>query len=155
MLQTIVEAAVLYAFSWALWKAVRNYFVKSALDNIPGPSPGSFWKGSFPQIFDVNGWDFHREIAENYGPVVKVKALLGESQLYVFDPKALHHIVVKDQYIYEETTSFILGNRLIFGHGLLGTLGEQHRKQRKMLNPVFSIVHMREMSELTIVDSVD
>jgi len=51
----------------------------------------------------------------------------------------------------------------MFGPGLLGTLGEytrpskhrninkirssgeQHRKQRKMLNPVFSIAHMREM----------
>jgi hypothetical protein len=53
----------------------------------------------------------------------------------------------------------------MFGPGILGTLGdasrritrttrlisfsdEQHRKQRKMLNPVFSIVHMREMSKL-------
>lgn len=27
--------------------------------------------------------------------------------LYVSDPLALHHIVVKDQYIYEETSSFI------------------------------------------------
>jgi hypothetical protein len=25
--------------------------------------------------------------------------------------------------------------------------GERHRKQRKMLNPVFSIAHMREMSK--------
>jgi hypothetical protein len=28
-------------------------------------------------------------------------------QLYVFDPKALHHIVVKDQQIYEESSTFI------------------------------------------------
>jgi len=32
--------------------------------------------------------------------------------------------------------------------GLISFPGEQHRKQRKMLNPVFSIVHMREMSKL-------
>jgi hypothetical protein len=54
---------------------------------------------------------------------------------------------------------------LLFGKGLLATLGlsfdfllsmclfrvehegDHHRKQRKMLNPVFSIAHMREMSE--------
>jgi len=54
----------------------------------------------------------------------------------------------------------------MFGPGLLATLGEyirssiykavnkiylpgeQHRKQRKMLNPVFSIAHLRGMSEL-------
>lgn len=27
--------------------------------------------------------------------------------LYVYDPKALHHILVKDQYIYEETPIFL------------------------------------------------
>jgi len=50
---------------------------------------------------------------------------------------------VKDQSIYEETSAFIEGNRLLFGLGLLATLGDYHRKQRKMLNPVFSINHMR------------
>jgi cytochrome P450 len=82
----------------------------------------------------------------------------------VFDPQALHHILVKDQYIYEESDSFIMyvmrylqlmsiifinsarSNKLLFGDGLVSTLGEQHRKQRKMLNPVFSIAHMRAMS---------
>ncbi|KAH0590055.1 hypothetical protein H2248_000230 [Termitomyces sp. 'cryptogamus'] len=33
----------------------------------------------------------------------------------------------------------------MFGQGLLSTQGEQHKKQRKMLNPVFSIAHMRNM----------
>ncbi|CAA7267173.1 unnamed protein product [Cyclocybe aegerita] len=140
-----LEAVALYGFSWVLWKTFRHFFAKSALDNIPGPPPKSIWKGVFSQVFNVDGWNFHREMAEKYGRVIKLTALFGESQLYVFDPKALHHIVVKDQYIYEETSSFIEGNRLMFGHGLLGTLGEQHRKQRKMLNPVFSIAHMRDM----------
>lgn len=33
----------------------------------------------------------------------------------------------------------------MLGDGLLATLGERHRKQRKLLNPVFSIAHMRHM----------
>jgi hypothetical protein len=56
------------------------------------------------------------------------------------------------------------GNRLIFGEGLIATLGEytevpfvesyvyhsclkgeQHKKQRKMLNPVFSLANMRSL----------
>ncbi|KDR76351.1 hypothetical protein GALMADRAFT_67729, partial [Galerina marginata CBS 339.88] len=117
----------------------------TSLDNIPGPLPKSWWKGAFPQVFNPNAWEFHKEIAEKFGSIIKIKAFLGENQLYVFDPKALHHIIVKDQYVYEETSSFIDANNIMFGPGLLGTLGEQHRKQRKMLNPVFSIAHMREM----------
>ena len=100
--------------------------------------------------------------------------------LYIFDPDAMHNVIVKDQYIYEEAAFFIKcvqlylrytmrdltvprSNLLHFGPGLLGTLGksygipntrlpklisasgDHHRKQRKLLNPVFSIAHMRRM----------
>ena len=33
----------------------------------------------------------------------------------------------------------------VLGDGLLATLGERHRRQRRLLNPVFSIAHMRHM----------
>ncbi|KAF8968283.1 cytochrome P450 [Flammula alnicola] len=144
MLALVVEALALYVISWGLWKTFRHRF-KSAFDNIPGPPAKSFWTGVFPQVFNNNAWEFHQEMTEKYGSIIKIKGLLGESDLFVFDPKALHHIFVKDQYIFEEGTPFITSNRIVLGEGLLGTLGEQHRKQRKMLNPVFSIAHMRDM----------
>ncbi|RXW15627.1 hypothetical protein EST38_g10219 [Candolleomyces aberdarensis] len=65
--------------------------------------------------------------------------------LYVYDPKALHHIVVKDSNVYEEPLDFFVVTRKIFGMGLLSTEGAHHRKQRKLLTPVFSIAHMRGM----------
>ncbi|KAJ3929338.1 MAG: cytochrome P450, partial [Lentinula lateritia] len=65
--------------------------------------------------------------------------------LYTFDPKAMHTILVKDSHVFEETAGFIEFNRNVFGKGLLGTVGDYHRKQRKMLNPVFSAAHMREI----------
>ncbi|CAL1702598.1 unnamed protein product [Somion occarium] len=74
--------------------------------------------------------------------------MFGQRMLYVFDPKALHNIIVKDQYIYEETPVFLNFNRLFFGNGLLASLGEQHRRQRKILNPVFNINHMRYMTPI-------
>ena len=37
-----------------------------------------------------------------------MKSVLGKDMLYVSDPLALHHIVVKDQYVYEETGAFLL-----------------------------------------------
>ncbi|RXW23124.1 hypothetical protein EST38_g2751 [Candolleomyces aberdarensis] len=45
-----------------------------------------------------------------------------------------------------EPLVFSSGNKAVFGDGLLSTLGNQHRKQRKMLNPVFSPAHMRTMT---------
>ncbi|EIM82072.1 cytochrome P450, partial [Stereum hirsutum FP-91666 SS1] len=104
----------------------------------------SIHAGNYHQIFQ-DGLEYNLSLAEKYGGAVKIYALLGNEQLYVSDPRALHHIVVKEQDVYEETDMFIIGNRLIFGEGLISTLGEQHRKQRKMLNPVFSMGNMREL----------
>lgn len=42
------------------------------------------------------------------GGVVKLQGPFGAKTLFVYDPKALHHIIVKDQHIFEETTGFIL-----------------------------------------------
>lgn len=37
---------------------------------------------------------------------------------------------------------------LVFGPGLLATSGAAHKKQRKMLNPVFSGAHMRNLTPI-------
>ena len=39
-------------------------------------------------------------------------------------------------------------NKAVFGTSLISTLGEHHRKQRKMLNPVFSTKHMRDLAPI-------
>ncbi|EMD38349.1 hypothetical protein CERSUDRAFT_82603 [Gelatoporia subvermispora B] len=144
----LLESIVICCTTWFLWRSLRQIFVKSPLDNIPGPPPVSFFKGNLEQIYDRQGWDFYKSLSQDYGAVVKLQGLFGQKILYVFDPTALNSIVVKDQYVYEEASFFIKTNRLIFGNGLVSTLGEHHRKQRKLLNPVFSINHMRHMAPI-------
>ncbi|KAG0706187.1 cytochrome P450 [Suillus ampliporus] len=127
---------------YAIW---RSYFARNPLDNIPGPPRQRWWTGNLDQVFARYGWDFHKMLAERYGPVSKIYGLFGARQLYVWDPKAMYHIMIKDQYTFEASPPFLATNKVIFGDGLLSTLGEHHRKQRKLLNPVFSISHVREM----------
>ncbi|KAG6813897.1 hypothetical protein H0H92_005746 [Tricholoma furcatifolium] len=118
---TLIAQGILF---FAPLIALQRLLAKTDLDNIPGPKAGSFFKD---------------------GRVTRLYGVFGSKHLHIYDPKALHHILVKDQTIYEETTAFFTFNTLVFGGGLLSTQGEQHKKQRKMLNPVFSIVHMRHM----------
>ncbi|KAJ7584776.1 cytochrome P450 [Mycena floridula] len=129
-----------------LFFVLRHLLRKSPLNNIPGPPPKSFWKGSFIELFNPNAWDFHHRIAKDYGGVVRVDSFFGDKQLFVFDPQALYHIIVKDQTLYDPSPQNISTNTLLFGKGLLSTLDSTHRRQRKMLNPVFSIAHMRAMT---------
>ncbi|TFK29501.1 cytochrome P450 [Coprinopsis marcescibilis] len=131
--------------AWALWRILKQRTTKSPLDNLDGPAPKSFLKGSFSELVNPHAWDYHIEVAEKYGSVFKFSGYLGQEALYAFDPKALHHILIKDTDVFHEMEAFLAGNKIVFGEGLLATDGDKHRKQRKMINPVFSINHMREM----------
>ncbi|KAI9461563.1 cytochrome P450 [Lactarius psammicola] len=139
----MIFASALVAF--LLWKFERILSrPDSLLNSIAGPKREHWLKGNLHRIFQ-DGFEYNLQLAQKYGGVVKIHTLLGGQQLYVSDPLALHHIVVKEQHIYTETDMFIMGNKLMFGEGLVSTLGEQHRKQRKILNPVFSLANMREL----------
>ncbi|KAJ2926779.1 hypothetical protein H1R20_g10302, partial [Candolleomyces eurysporus] len=145
MLTPIAQIALITAGTWVFWRTLRRVFTKNPLDNIPGPSSKSFLAGHFEHLWSPTGWEFHKTISEKYGGVLKLDGAFGAKTLYVYDPKALHHILVKDLYTFEEDEGFTVGADLSFGKGLFATTGDRHRKQRKMLNPVFSIAHMREM----------
>ncbi|KAJ7336312.1 cytochrome P450 [Mycena albidolilacea] len=180
---SLIQALLLIATVWTarwLWGVLSS---RRILNNIPGPRSPSLLTGHLKEIFSFDGWDFHHELGEKYGGVVRIDGMLGvrysvqEKQLYVFDPKSLHQILVKvpetwaefvlslpiqDHNIFEEPHFVIRGTRVFFGEGILSTLGaainfryifsgvylnagEQHKKQRKMLNPVFSAAHLRQM----------
>ncbi|ESK90095.1 cytochrome p450 [Moniliophthora roreri MCA 2997] len=144
-LTNVVQAVLVAAVSYVSWNILKRRSAFLTINKIPGPKPTSWFKGSFFEVFGLDSWNFHEMMREKYGPTSTFSSLFGDKYIYTFDPKAMHHILIKDQYAFEEQPVFILTNKLLFGNGLLSTLGEHHRKQRKMLNPVFSIAHMRDM----------
>ncbi|KAL5482415.1 hypothetical protein ACEPAI_9009 [Sanghuangporus weigelae] len=138
-------SAVTLSITIIVWHVICFLESRRYLSYIPGPASASWWKGNFDRFFNPEGWKFHEELYRRYGGVARVDMMFGEHHLYVTDPLALHYICVKDQYIYEEGEKFLVSNRLVFGASLLSTLGEEHKRQRKMLNPVFSLKHMRNL----------
>ncbi|KAI0955822.1 hypothetical protein AcV7_006385 [Taiwanofungus camphoratus] len=141
----VMQWALILVTTLSLWLYFRRRLVNSTLNNLPGPPCQSFWKGNLDQFFNRHASEFHKEVTQNYGAVVKMQGIFGKPMLYVYDPKALHTIVVKQQDIFEKAESTVRLVTLLFGPGVLATLGETHRAQRKMLNPAFSINHMRDM----------
>ncbi|TDL20057.1 cytochrome P450 [Rickenella mellea] len=139
-----IQPALLILFSSLfLWIILTRFVVRSPLAKIPGPPKESWWRGNYSQLFDTSGWQFHHDIVNKYGSVVKIYGLFGDEQLYISDPLAIYHILSKDQDIYAKSDGVIVQGLLAFGPGLLSTRGERHKKQRKMMNPVFSMKHMR------------
>ncbi|KAJ6590070.1 cytochrome P450 [Mycena vulgaris] len=123
---------------------LRNRRVRSTLANIPGPPPVSLWKGNLPQIFDVNGWDFPGQITRQYGRVAKMRGLFGKEILYVSDPRVVRRVLLN----FPPPAMVVESHNLINGSGLLGTMGDQHKKQRKMLNPLFAVKHLKSLTPM-------
>ncbi|KAI0368654.1 cytochrome P450 [Pilatotrama ljubarskyi] len=131
---------------YAVWRLFQAFTRRSPLDNIPGPASASILWGNTPAFFNHNNWDFVEKLVETYSPVSAIHGFLGAKWLHVYDPKAIHSILVKDVSSYRKGSGTEVGAQLLLGPGLLATNGEQHKRQRKMLNPVFSAAYMRTMT---------
>ncbi|KAI0270682.1 cytochrome P450 [Gloeopeniophorella convolvens] len=124
---------------------LRHRLRQRHLRKITGPANPSFVAGHGRQMWNPFSFSFYESLFQKHGRVARVYGFFGDTQLVISDPKACSHMLVKDQAIFEEMVPLLLTVKSVFGPSLLGTVGEQHRKQRKMLNPVFSINHMRYM----------
>ncbi|KAI0791135.1 cytochrome P450 [Abortiporus biennis] len=145
----IVQATIIYGILWVVWKLFRLFVLRSPLDNIPGPKPSSWLFGNLREFQDRQaGWRFREDLGTKWNGVVRIKGVLGEDMLYVFDPKAMHSVLVKDSNMHERHEWSLLFSYLLLGKGLLSTSGIHHRQQRKMLNPLFSIAHMRAVTDI-------
>ncbi|KZP31928.1 hypothetical protein FIBSPDRAFT_812940 [Athelia psychrophila] len=97
-------ALAVIAVSWMALRIIQNTFAKHPLHNIPGPKSQSLVRGTnLAQLFTPQGWAFHQYLADTFGSVVKIHSLLNREQLLVSNPKTLHHILIKDDNVYEET----------------------------------------------------
>ncbi|KAH9848265.1 cytochrome P450 [Lenzites betulinus] len=144
MLHYIVVAC----FTYILWKLYRWMSPrKSPFENLYGPPSPSWLTGNMLQIYDKQGWDFHRDLQTKYGPVSRLQGLFGKPMLCVYDPAAMNTIVLKDMEqhapLFEEIQWFMDICIDTFGPGILSTTGETHRKQRKLLNPIFAPRNIR------------
>ncbi|EPQ50340.1 cytochrome P450 [Gloeophyllum trabeum ATCC 11539] len=125
---------------------VRRALIPSPLRLIPGPPAESWFKGNLGQLFNAKGLRYHHDLVERYGGVVKVHGFFGDEQLYISDPRALHSIILSDHDAFEETRVFIETNKVIFGEGLVATTGEHHKRQRKIVLPIFSTANLRRIT---------
>ncbi|KAF7355908.1 hypothetical protein MVEN_00919800 [Mycena venus] len=141
----LVDILLYYALFRILKWLMKPLYAPSLLRYIPGPPPESWFSGNLGQLFNGKGLPFHQELVDLYGGMVKVYGFFGDEQLYISDPRALQSILVKEQDAYEETAVFVETNRVIFGPGLVSTTGAIHKRQRKLVNPIFSPSNLRDL----------
>ncbi|KZT00829.1 cytochrome P450 [Laetiporus sulphureus 93-53] len=145
-----VHTAPLQAFGLTItacisWRIARWLAANKPLDNLPGPPSQSSLYGNVGQYFDRCRLDSHLKVVQNYGPIVRLREFFGVPVLYIYDPLALQAMLVKNQNQYEQYEEFTRQTGFMFGHHLLAIRGEEHRRQRKLMNPAFSPNRLRTM----------
>ncbi|KAI0059756.1 cytochrome P450 [Artomyces pyxidatus] len=133
----------------ALASVCHHRIKQVVLWRVPGPPSPSFLTGSFLQMFDaLSGLKFRENVRKTYGTVSRFSGPLGDQVLLISDPMALSNILVKNQDIFEPHEWLTELFRHSIGPGLLSSTGTLHRRQRKMLNPIFSTQQMRSTTPL-------
>lgn len=96
----------------------------------------------------------HEKWAEQYGKTFTHKAILGINRLYTTDLKALNHILNHTEvYQKPEAARYTLGR--IMGNGLVVVEGEQHKSQRRIMNPAFGTSQIRELTETFLNKAIE
>ncbi|GAA6021291.1 hypothetical protein JCM10207_002686 [Rhodosporidiobolus poonsookiae] len=138
----LLSVIAYYLVKLAYSTFIGHYF--APLRDLPGPIDRSFWAGALPEAFEQEpGITFNRWVRK-YGGAIRFKTLVGNDALLLSDPFALNHVLLSNPYGYVKPEVAGSSASDIVGHGLFTAEGEDHRRQRKIMTPAFSMAHLRE-----------
>ncbi|KAJ7055972.1 cytochrome P450 [Mycena amicta] len=118
---------------------------------LPGPRIPNFVTGNFKEIADnptlTSKW------RKEFGPNFLFHVLFSVSELFTSDLKALNHIIAHSDIYVRSEVDRDTGRRLM-GESILSTTSDQHKRQRRVMNPAFSVAQIRELTEIFLEKAV-
>ncbi|KAG8907857.1 hypothetical protein FRB99_002030 [Tulasnella sp. 403] len=115
----------------------------SPLKDLRGPETANSWLwGHMAKIQASPGGIIFDEWTAKYGTTIQFRALLQTRRLLTIDPRAIAYIV-NHTGDYPRPYDFRQGLARIVGHGLLSVGGDDHRRQRRIMNPCFGPAQIR------------
>ncbi|RHZ54739.1 hypothetical protein Glove_423g12 [Diversispora epigaea] len=127
-----------YTYKWIIYPLYL-----SPLCKIPGPPSDHFLLGNFIKLMTEEIGIPQIKWTKDYGEIICYRGLLNEPRIAITNLQALQKVLVSDVYDYHKPT--FLSAKKIIGEGLVLAEGDVHKRQRKMMNPVFSHSNIKEM----------
>ncbi|KAI9029082.1 cytochrome P450 [Phycomyces nitens] len=138
---------------------ISKYFIYrlylNPINKIPGP-PVSWvpFTGNAIEIIKDESGVPHKRWTKKYGGIVAYHGPWNNCRVLVTDPGLIREILTIHEYDYiktEQTSDFL---RKFIGNGLLVAEGPEHKKQRRMLNPAFSVNTIRSITPLMAIPAI-
>ncbi|RXW20256.1 hypothetical protein EST38_g5603 [Candolleomyces aberdarensis] len=142
--------------AYGLYKALKFIYVNrtSPLRHLPGPPNKGFIWGNLKEIMDSENSELHEKWIEEYGRTISYRGLFGMNRLYTTDLKAINHVLM-NSYIYQKPAPARYQLGQILGEGVLVVEGDEHKKQRRVMNPAFGAAQIRELTDIFVEKSIE
>ncbi|CAB5216653.1 unnamed protein product [Rhizophagus irregularis] len=82
---------------------------------------------------------------QKYGNIIKHHEILNQPALLILDTKIIQDILLNHVYDFIRPPYMLADAIAIAGRGLVFAEGENHKRQRKMMNPAFIHNNIKEM----------
>ncbi|PKY16233.1 cytochrome P450 [Rhizophagus irregularis] len=142
-LSSLVGFFVLGLIGWVTYKLIIWPFYISPLRKIPGPPSENIFLGNFKSFFKEE--EPHVKWMQQYGNIVKFYGIFNRPDVFVSDTKIIQDITLNHVYDFVKPHDMSADFAKIVGRGLVLAEGEEHKRQRKMMNPAFTHNNIKEM----------
>lgn len=101
--------------------------------------------GNIPELTLTEFGVIEDEWMKEYGNIVKIKASLGETRLFISDPLALQHILQTSGYNYPKPPGYNSMDSFFIDKGIVLSEGEMHKRYRRVMLPAFGMAEVKSM----------
>ncbi|KAJ6501018.1 cytochrome P450 [Mycena vitilis] len=126
----------------------------SPLRNLPGP-PGAHWfYGNTQELVNDQFLGLIERWVAQYGNTFRIHRILGQCDLLTTDTKAIQHMLTATS-IYQKSDVAREALARIVGPGILVVENEDHKRQRKIMNPAFGPKEVRALTDIFVYKSIE
>ncbi|KAJ7725682.1 cytochrome P450 [Mycena metata] len=137
--------------SFSVFYQLVQRFRRSVSTPLKGPpsTVGNFVLGVIPELARApDAGAVHEEWAAQYGSVYSIPFVLGSRKIMFADPNALAHFFSRETYGYVATSLSRRFTEMLIGRGLFWAEGDSYKRQRRALNPAFTMASIKSMSPI-------
>ncbi|KIY51555.1 cytochrome P450 [Fistulina hepatica ATCC 64428] len=131
-------------------------YLRKDVNKLPlAPASDSHWLwGHEYRIWQSQANVMYTKWAAAVGPVYRIKAALFQSDVIVASDNASSSHVLRHAQKYAKAPAFLPVTIKLIGRGVVWAHGEEHKRQRRMITPAFTIAAVRGMED-AIVESTE
>ncbi|CAE6439371.1 unnamed protein product [Rhizoctonia solani] len=129
-------------FRHLIYQPIRH--LSSPLRHLPGPPSDNWFLGHFFTLIDAQSTTIWETWKEKYGKIMCIRGFCGEYHVCIWDMKAINYVLSHNT-AFPKSEGQRRGLAVILGEGILAADEEAHRRQRRIMNPAFGALHIRNL----------